>query len=305
VIHYHLPDDIENYTHRSGRTARAGKKGVSFTLLNMREAYRLKEIEKLTGVKFKRILIPSATEVRDKKLLAFLQTIEKTEIEEGIFDDQVMNALEELDNFTKVDLIKKVLSLELRRFSNEYLTGPDLNAVERGAKDADGSGYKNAPGTKRLFVSVGSKDGLDNNTLKDLVVNTSGVPFKAVHRVEVKGVYSFMNVDDEYVEQLVQAVHGTTYKDRPVRIEVSGDKPEGEGRGGRRSYGGGGYAGCKSSDRSDRPRNRSYGDRGGERRGGSDDRRSSGSGYSNDRSYSGGVGGRRRESTYSGKKKKY
>ena len=75
VVHYHLPDDIENYIHRSGRTARAGKKGVSFTLLNMREGYRLKEIEKLTGINFTRIQIPSATEVRDKKLLAFMNTI--------------------------------------------------------------------------------------------------------------------------------------------------------------------------------------------------------------------------------------
>jgi ATP-dependent RNA helicase DeaD len=251
VIHYHLPEDIENYTHRSGRTARAGRRGVSFTLLNMREASRLKEIEKLTGIKFNRILIPSAVEVRDKKLLAFLQTIENTEIEEDIFDENVMTALEELDNFTKVDLIKKVLSLELKRFSNEYLSGPDLNAGERSAREVDGA---KARGT-RLFISVGSKDGLNTGSLKDLVVNTSGIPFKAIQAVEVKGVYSFLNVSEEFIDQLITTINGSTYKDRPVRIEVSGDKPDtgrtrgysggrndGGGRGryaGKGSYGGG------------------------------------------------------------------
>ncbi|MEI6507872.1 MAG: DEAD/DEAH box helicase [Bacteroidota bacterium] len=305
VIHYHLPDDIEYYTHRSGRTARAGKTGVSFTLLNMREAYRLKEIEKLTGIKFNRILIPSATEVRDKKLLAFLQTIENTEIEDGIFDTNVMTALEELDNFTKVDLIKKVLSLELRRFSNEYLSGPDLNATasERGSRDGEGrtrersEAYGGRGRGKRLFISIGSKDGLDNNTLKEFVASTSSVPFKSILAAEVKGVYSFLNVEDEHVDQLITAVNGSTYKDRPVRIEVSGDRPEGGG-GGRREGGRGGYGGGRGGSE-----RRSYGG-GGERKsygGGGDRRREGGSGER--KSYGG--GGEKRSYGGSSERKPY
>ena len=302
VVHYHLPDDIEYYTHRSGRTARAGKTGVSFTLLNMREAYRLKEIEKLTGIKFNKILIPSATEVRDKKLLAFLQTIENTEIEEGVFDDKVMASLEELDNFTKVDLIKKVLSLELRRFSNEYLTGPDLNAstAERGAGSTRESSYGGRSRGKRLFISIGSKDGLDNTTLKEFVANTSSVPFKAIVGVEVKGVFSFLNVEDEYAEQLVNAVNGTTYKDRPVRIEISGDRPEGGG--GRREGSRGGYGGSRGGSE-----RRSYGGsrEGGERKSysGGGDRRSSGGGER--RSYGGNREGGERNSSTGGEKRSY
>jgi ATP-dependent RNA helicase DeaD len=289
VIHYHLPDDIENYTHRSGRTGRAGKKGVSFTLLNMREAYRLKEIEKLTGTKFNRILIPSATEVRDKKLLAFLQTIEKTEIEDGIFDEKVMTALEELDNFTKVDLIKKVLSLELRRFSAEYLTGPDLNATDRAAREVSNTRTRG----KRLFISIGSKDGLDTGSLKDLITNTSGVPFKAIEGVEVKGVYSFLNIEDEYAEQVIKTVNGTTFNDRPVRIEISGDRPEGGG--GRREGGRGGYGGGRGGDRGGRRE-------GGDRSGGSE-RRSYGGGER--KSYGGGGDRGERRSYGGGERKSY
>jgi len=241
IVHYHLPEEIENYTHRSGRTARAGKTGVSFTLLNMREAHRLREIEKLTGIKFNRILIPSAIEVRDKKLLAFLQTIENTEVEENIFDDNVMTALEELDNFTKVELIKKFLSLELKRFSNEYLSGPDLNVNENTVREVDNT---KAHGT-RMFISVGSKDGLNVRTLTELIIESSGIPPKGLQRVDVKGVYSFLNVEPEFVDQVLKSVNGSTYKNRQVRIEVSGDT-QSSGGGGRsserrRSGGGDGY----------------------------------------------------------------
>ena len=237
--------------------------------------------------------------MRDKKLLAFLQTIENTEVEEGIFDTNVMTALEELDNFTKVDLIKKVLSLELRRFSNEYLSGPDLNAAaaERGTGSPRESNYGGKARGKRLFISIGSKDGLDNTSLKEFVANTSSVPFKAIVGVEVKGVFSFLNVEDEYADQLVNAVNGTTYKDRPVRIEISGDRPEGGG--GRREGGRGGYGGSRggSSER------RSYGGNreGGERKSyGGGDRRSSGGGER--RSYGGSS---ERNSSGSGEKRSY
>jgi len=257
IIHYHLPDDIENYTHRSGRTGRAGKKGVSFTLLNMREAFKIREIEKLTNIKFSKIMIPSAVEVRDKKLLAFMSTIEKTEVEEDIFDENVMTALEKLDEFTKVDLIKKMLSLELRRFSNEYLTGPDLNVHGTSAKEGGSGSYG---GGSRLFVSIGSKDGLNAGSLKDFVAAVTEIPHADILRVDVKGVYSFVNVDPKYIDKIMATLHGSKYKDRQVRVEVSGGGSEG-GRtrsssgGGRGGYGGGG-------------RGRRDGDGGGRGRGG-------------------------------------
>jgi ATP-dependent RNA helicase DeaD len=225
VIHYHLPDDIENYTHRSGRTARAGKSGISITLLNVREFYRLREIEKLANLKFARVLIPSAQEVRDRKLLSFIDTISSTEIEESFFDDVVEKHLKPLMSLDKDELMKKMLSLELKRFSAEYMNGPDLNVSDSrgsGSGDGDRGTYGASKGT-RLFVSVGSKDGLNVGSMKDFVVSVSGLTAKQIHRVDVKGVYSFINVDDECVDTLMNTLHGSTYKDRKVRIEKSGD----------------------------------------------------------------------------------
>lgn len=289
VIHYHLPDDIENYTHRSGRTARAGKTGTSIALLNVREFYRLREIEKLTNIKFNRVLIPSATEVRDKKLLAFIDTINSTEIEETFFDDVVEKHLKPLLDLDKEEMLKKMLSLELRRFSADYMNAPDLNVQDRGRGERGGDSnetYGASRGT-RLFVSIGQKDGLNVGSLKDFVSHTTQIPNKNIYRVDVKGVYSFINVDSEEVENVMKTLHGSEYKGRQVRVEVSGNENAG-GRsrggsprggyndGGRKSYGSGNRGGS----------GRSYGEGGGGRRRSEGGNRS----YSN----SGGEGGARR-----------
>lgn len=263
VIHYHLPDDIENYTHRSGRTARAGKLGTSIALLNVREFYRLREIEKLTNIKFSRVMIPSAMEVRDKKILAFIDTINATEIEETFFDDVVEKHLKPLLDLDKEELMKKMLSLELRRFSAEYMNGPDLNVQERGAgsgsaRSEGGSNetYGSSRGT-RLFVSIGQKDGLNVGSLKDFVSHVTEIPNANIYRVDVKGVYSFINVDAEQVEKVMSTLHGSEYKGRQVRVEVSGN----ENAGGRSRSGGSSRGGFGGGDRG----GRSYGggDRGG------------------------------------------
>ena len=276
VIHYHLPDDIENYTHRSGRTARAGKKGISFTLLNIREAYRLKEIERLSNIRFQRIQIPSAQEVLDKKLIAFTQTILNSEVEESVFNEKMMENLLPLNELSKEDLLKKVLSLELKRFSADYLNAPDLNAGERSSRAVDDAQPR---GGSRLFVSVGKKDGFDIRSFKDWVAQVANISWQKI-RVDVSGVYSFVDAQPEDVDAILKALNEQTYNGRQVRAEVSGDKPRYSSGGGSRSGGG--------------DRRRGGDDRGRERRsfsGGDDSNRRGGNSFS-----SGGSGtGRRRE----------
>ena len=216
VIHFQLPDEIENYTHRSGRTARAGKTGVSFTLLNMREGGRLKDIERISNVKFEKIMIPSAQEVRDKKLLAFTDTIINTEIEEHIFDVQVQKAVDALMELDTKELVQKILSLELRRFSVDFMNEPDLNAsgFDKGSAGKDGStrGYKGS----RIFVSLGKKDGFDIRSFKDWVAESSNVSWKDL-RVDVSGVYSFVDALPEHSQQIIAALNGQQYAGRSVR----------------------------------------------------------------------------------------
>lgn len=306
VIHFHLPDDIENYTHRSGRTGRAGNLGVSFTLLHMREGGRLKDIERMSNIKFEKVLIPSAQDVRDKKLLAFTDTIINTEIEENVFDAHVMKGIETLMSLEKEELLKKFLSLELRRFSVDFANAPDLNinpSERMGGRDGGRDGREGGresrggrSGEKRIFVSLGKKDGFDIRSFKDYVAASAGISWQELH-VDVSGVYSFVDAQESNVPAILNALNGTTYNDRPVRAEVSGDRRGGsEGGGERRSYGGGGggsrsYGGGggdrRRSDSSEGGGGRSFG---GERR----VRERSGGGRSEGGRSEGGFGGGRR-----------
>ncbi|MFY8109871.1 MAG: DEAD/DEAH box helicase [Bacteroidia bacterium] len=296
VIHFQLPDDIENYTHRSGRTARAGKLGVSFVLLNMREGGRLKDIERMSNIKFEKIMIPSATEVRDKKLLAFTDTILNTEVEEHIFDAQVQKAVDILMEADHKELVQKILSLELRRFSVDFMNEPDLNASgsdrgTRGDRPERGEGGRERDGGfggrsrgNRIFVSLGKKDGFDIRSFKDWVADSAGVSWKDLH-VDVSGVYSFVDSGAEHSDAIIKSLNGKEFNGRTVRAELSGDKSSAGGER-RSSYGGGER---RSGGRSE------GGFGGGERRSsyGGGERRSSG-GRSE-----GGFGGERRSSSSS------
>lgn len=272
VIHYHLPDDIENYTHRSGRTGRAGKLGVSFTLLHMREGGRLKDIERISNIKFEKVLIPSAQDVRDKKLLAFTDTIINTEVEEGVFDAHVMKGIESLMTLEKEELLKKFLSLELRRFSVDFANAPDLNinpndrggAREGGRERGERGERGGRSGEKRIFVSLGKKDGFDIRSFKDWVAASANLSWQDLH-VDVSGVYSFVDAKENHVDAIIKSLNGITYNDRPVRAEVSGDRRGGSGGGERRSFGGNRSGGGERSYGGER---RSGGERsyGGERR---------------------------------------
>lgn len=238
VIHFHLPDDVENYTHRSGRTARAGKTGISFTLLNMREVYKLRDIERISGVKFKRVLIPSPAEVRDKKLLAFIDTFSNSEIHEEIFDDAVITGMQPLLELDPAELIKKMISLELRRFSADYLDGIDLNVSQDYAKrSGDGySGGGNARGTK-LFINLGSRDGFNIDAMKELVCENCNIKRKDITFVVIKGVYSFVEVAPDMVDAVIKGLNGRMFQNRKVRIENQGQSSfEGSGPK-RKSYG--------------------------------------------------------------------
>lgn len=313
VIHFQLPDDIENYTHRSGRTARAGKLGVSFVLLNMREGGRLKDIERMSNIKFEKIMIPSATEVRDKKLLAFTDTILNTEVEEHIFDAQVQKAVDILMEADHKELVQKILSLELRRFSVDFMNEPDLNASgsDRGARGERSEGGRERDGGfggrsrgNRIFVSLGKKDGFDIRSFKDWVADSAGVSWKDLH-VDVSGVYSFVDAGSEHSDAIIKSLNGKEFNGRTVRAELSGDKSGGGDRrsGGRSSYGSRSEGGRSEGGFGGGERRSSYGDRrsggrseggfgGGERRSSSSygDRRRSG-GDSSEGSY------RRRESS--------
>lgn len=226
VINYNLPDELEVYTHRSGRTARAGKKGVSITLINMRETGKIKMLERMLKTKFTKLDIPSGMEVCEKQLLNLVTQVKDVTVSPEIetFIPSIMRELESLD---REEVIRRFVSTEFNRFLEYYSNAPDLNA--------SGSGDRGGRSNARLFVSLGELDGFDNDTIKSFIAQAGGVDQKSVVWADLKNSYSFIEVKEEASAQILQALGKQEYQGRKIKIERA--EPRSDDRGGSGRYG--------------------------------------------------------------------
>ena len=280
VINYSLPDETENYTHRSGRTARAGKTGISISLINVKEMSKIRHIEKIIGKEFIRMQVPQGAEVCEKQLFAMVNKVQNVEVHEDQINNFMPQILESLQDLSKEEVIKKFASLEFNRFLNYYQDAPDLNMEareSRGDRDRDGGRRSGSKGYTRLFINLGSVDEFSRGDMLGFICNNGKISGKSVGKIDMKGVFTFFEVLDEEVENVFQGFKGAEFNGRGVRIEVSGEGGRSD-RGGKRRSGGGG-------DRRDRGGYSSRGGSGSGRR----DRDRGGSGF---RDFS----GKRRES---------
>jgi ATP-dependent RNA helicase DeaD len=258
VINYNLPDDIENYTHRSGRTARAGKKGESLVLINGREIGKIKAIERQMRTTFTVGEIPNAEEICEIQLMKLINKTIATEVKEDDIAKFMPQILEAFESLSKEDIIKRFVSTEFNRFINYYDRAGDLNAAARDDRGGERKGVKSdrarEEGKTRFFVSIGRRDGLNPGALLRIVCDATGLNSQAVGRIDLMTSYSFFEADQEHTEKILKNVNGTDFEGHQVSIEVTASKEGGSGRseGGRgrgrfggesRSGGGGGYAG--------------------------------------------------------------
>ena len=279
VINYSLPDEIENYTHRSGRTGRAGKTGISIAIINGKEIGKIRQIERVLGKKFVKVEIPTGFEVCEKQLFGLVHKVHNVAVNDQQIDQYIPRIMEEFKELTKEDIIKRFASLEFNRFLEYYKNAPDLNATadesrmrESGERAPRSGSGVNADYT-RLFINLGSVDNFTRGDLLGYICNTSKINGRSVGKIDVKGVFSFFEVPNDEAQQVIAAFKEVNFQGRDVRIELSGDAEGGESRGARPS-GGGAYQ---------------------RREGGSRERRDGG----RERSYSGGSGGSFRD--FSGK----
>lgn len=221
VIHYHLPDEAENYTHRSGRTARAGKSGQSIALINTREQEKIRQIERKINKKFHLSRIPDAMTIGEQQLVHFIRKIRTVEVMENEIEKFLPVVHQELDAFSREDLIKHILSLEFNRFLEDYRNAPDLN-VDLAHKGQHNSDRYRSQGP-RLFINQGSVDGFDPGSMLAYVLNLSGLSKSDIGKIDIKPVYSFLEVENpENMQKIIQAITGEFHRGRPVRAEISG-----------------------------------------------------------------------------------
>jgi ATP-dependent RNA helicase DeaD len=240
VINYSLPDEIENYTHRSGRTARAGKTGVSISIINAKEFGKIRQIEKVIGKRFIKAEIPTGFDVVEKQLFALVHKVHNVEVNEQQIEQYVPRIMDEFKDMSKEDIIKRFASLEFNRFLDYYKNAPDLNAPVDESRRADGAGDRfNRTGMRsdftRLFINLGSVDGFGRGDLLGYICNTAKISGKTVGKIDVKGVYSFFEVPNDDTDKVMNGFKGADFQGREVRIEISGDSRN-ESRGGASNY---------------------------------------------------------------------
>ncbi|MEZ4788318.1 MAG: DEAD/DEAH box helicase [Flavobacterium haoranii] len=285
VINYQLPDEIETYTHRSGRTGRAGKSGTSLVIITKSEIRKIHQIEKIIKTKFEEKPIPSGIEICEIQLFHLANKIKDVEIDHEI--DTYLPAIEEvLKDIPKEELIKKMVSVEFNRFLSYYKNSRDLTAISAG----NNKGEIPTEGSVRYFINIGTRDNFDWMSLKDFLRDTLEVGRDDIFKVDVKEGFSFFNTDAELVEKVMSTFEEINIEGRKINVEIS--KNDGSRNSGRRDHGGR-SGGKRDGGRDGGRRNETSGKR---NEGGGDRRRSD----RNDRNDRGGD--RRRDSKPSGER---
>lgn len=232
VINFGLPDDTESYTHRSGRTGRAGKKGTSIAIVHTRERRKMRDIEKTIGKQFVEGEIPSAKEICKKQLYKVMDQIVKTDVN----DEEIAPFMEDINRYfeylDKEDLIKKIVSLEFGKFLAYYADAPEIEKVapqaprrgDKGSKNRSSTPRRGAggpsrtaePGYKRLFINLGKADGFYPGEVMQFV-NKHVSGRQEVGNIDLMSKFSYIEVPEADARKVMKALDGTRYKGREVR----------------------------------------------------------------------------------------
>lgn len=241
VINYGLPDDTENYTHRSGRTGRAGKRGTSIAIINLRERGRMREIEKVIGKEFVKGTIPTGKEICEKQLWKVIDDIEKTEVNEAEIAEFLPAIYRKLDWLDKEDIIRRVVTREFGRFVEYYSNAPEPEPVaERGSKGErskvkgegsprqrreKGEGPRKAEkGYVRFFVNRGKRDGFYAAQIIDLVNRHVRHERIEMGRIDLMQNFSFFEVPERQADTVTRALSHAHVNGQHVVVEPAGEE---------------------------------------------------------------------------------
>lgn len=221
VIHLNLPDELEFYTHRSGRTARAGKKGTSISIITRREQGKIRQIEKVVGAKIQRIPVPTGEQVCQQRLLSLVHRLREVQVVEEDIRPLLPEVYNELRDLDKEEIIKRFTSLEFNHLLDYYREAADLNQPEKRSGEPSNGRYVTGD---RLFINIGKMEGLDKGKLLSLICQRSGLKGEEIGKIDVKGAYSFFEVDKHLTQKVREHLHGFEYRGRRVRVEITGEE---------------------------------------------------------------------------------
>ena len=241
VINYELPDDVEIYTHRSGRTGRAGNQGICVSIVHAKEMYKFKQIERINNSRFHKLDIPSGKDVCRKQFFHFMDKLLSADISHGDYETYVPMLSEKFAEVTKEEVLQRVAALEFDRFLKYYENAEDLNLRERerskpGSLPALGGKMRSertesgrgdsrkefsrssSGGYKRLFVNLGTRDGFFKASFLQFILDMSDLKKDVLGQIDMKDMNSWIEIDKSSAQQMIRSLDGKKYKGRSIRM---------------------------------------------------------------------------------------
>jgi len=268
VIHHSLPEDVENYTHRSGRTARAGNTGISLALVDPRDGRKLKSIERIIKSQFEKMTVPKAEDIIEKQLFSLVNKLKNSEVNESKIEKYLSSVLEALEGMTKEEIITKYVATEFNKFLDYYSKNRDINENmsdrggrdrgDRGRSDRDDRGGRRdrdrrqtRDDQQRFFVSLGQKDGFNHGALLRLICDNAGISKGKIGKIDILNNFSFFEADKTETDQIIKNSQGIDFEGSTMNVEVTNSKPKSDRRsgGGRSHNSSSGYGGNRDRDR--------------------------------------------------------
>ncbi len=247
VINYELPDDMEVYTHRSGRTARAGKSGICLSICHVRETYKIRQLERMINGSFHKLDIPSGKDVCRKQFFHFMDKLLATDISHGDYETYLPALMEKFVDVSKEEVLKRVAALEFNHFLKYYENAEDLNA-RSDARMPRQSSFENRDsiggrrdrgfnrrdnGYTRLFINVGTKDGFYKASFLQFILDESNLKKEVLGKIDMREMNSWVEVDRQEAGRMIKALDGKKYNSRVIRMnEADGGfkRPTDEGK---------------------------------------------------------------------------
>ncbi|MGV0754250.1 DEAD/DEAH box helicase [Empedobacter brevis] len=269
VINFNLPDDPEVYVHRSGRTGRAGNKGISIIISGGREARKIRDLEKLIASKIEPKNVPTGAEICEKRLISLIEKIENIEVDEELIEPYMETVNEKLANIDRDTLLKRFLTVEFNSFLEYYKNTKDITAEgDRGDRGDRSSNRRGGRDFSRFFINIGQKHNLRVPNLIGLINEQTRNRNIEIGKIEILRNFSFFEVDTQFESLVLESFKDAQRDGVDLDVQISKPEPrrgDGDRRGGDRRRSGGDSRGRGYNSRRDNDRERSGGYRGGDR----------------------------------------
>ena len=245
VINYELPDDMEVYTHRSGRTARAGKSGICISIIHVKESFKIKQLEKMINAQFHKLDIPSGKDVCRRQFFHFMDKLIQTDISHGDYETYLPDLMLKFENVSKEEILQRVAALEFDHFLKYYENAEDLNlkldsrnrfqateGLNKGSRAERTNFNRRDNGYTRLFINLGTKDGFYKASFLQFILDESNLKKEVLGKIDMREMNSWIEIDKSEAGRMISSIDGKKYNNRTVRMnEADGGfkRPNDEG----------------------------------------------------------------------------